>query len=74
MTDFQGSQFFVRSAITQPASLVLDSFDVLFNLKWYIDGRLGWMVTAFWNLTSLSLRRHFRIEGRSAAVEVGLVL
>ena len=74
MTDFQGSQFFVRFGITQPASVGLDFFDVLFDLKWHIDGRLRWMVTAFWNLISLSLRRHFRIEDRSAAVGIDLVL
>ncbi len=32
------------------------------------------MVTGFWNLISLSLWRHFVMEDRSAALEVGLVL
>ena len=32
------------------------------------------MVRESWNLISLSLQRHFVMEGHSAAVQVGLVL
>ena len=67
MTDYQGSQPLVCFAITQPASVVLCSFDVLFGSKWHIDRRLWWMVTAFWNLISFSLYRHFVVEGGLAA-------